>query len=198
MTPDRRTVLAGLPFWLFSPLGQVSPPRDLTPSGSLIAAARTQIGVTRYYDGSYQGLDYPGGDVPQSTGVCSDVVIRAYREAFQLDLQKEIHEDMAANFSAYPDRWGLTRPDRNIDHRRVPNIETWLRRQGAELDPAGWQKGDLVTMRVGSSQLPHIAIISDKTGWGGQPLGIHNIGRGTREEPVLGRFDKERRFRFMG
>src|SRR5688572_15365607 len=90
----------------------------------LVRAARQQIGVTTVYDGGYRTLAYPGGDVPRDRGVCTDVIVRAFRVARSVDLQKQLHEDMRANFGAYPSkrRWGLTRPDTNIDHRRVPNL----------------------------------------------------------------------------
>src|ERR1044071_1610156 len=87
---------------------------------SIIDGAIDQVGKTNSYDPSYQKLDYPNGDVPIETGVCSDVIVRAFRKA-NIDLQKEVHEDMKTNFSAYPTRWGLSGPDANIDHRRVPN-----------------------------------------------------------------------------
>ncbi len=164
----------------------------------LVRAARAQIGVTRIYDGAYVRLAYPGGDVDSSRGVCTDVIIRAYRDAFQFDFQKAVHEDMLAEFPAYPDIWGLTRPDRNIDHRRVPNLETFLSRHGEELEvPArarDWQPGDLYTMRLGN--LPHMAIISDRRTRSGRPYVIHNIGAGTAEDDIIGIYGNERRFRF--
>jgi len=160
----------------------------------LISAARQQIGVTTRYDGRYQALAYPGGDVPRNTGVCTDVIIRAYRDGMNIDLQAAVHNDMKAYFNQYPTLWGLTRPDRNIDHRRVPNLETWLNRQGAERIQRDWQAGDLVSMRLPKT-LPHIAIVSDRIGNDGLPLVIHNIGAGAVEESLLGRNNKERRFR---
>ena len=99
----------------------------------LIEAARKQIGVTLHYDPAYSGLAFPNGDVPRSRGVCTDVVIRAYRDAFGIDLQSLVNADMKANFAAYPKIWGLRRTDRNIDHRRVPNLQVFLKRQGAVL-----------------------------------------------------------------
>lgn len=167
----------------------------LPQSTRLISAARQQIGVTIDYDPAYVRLDYPMGDVPRESGVCVDVIVRAYRDALEFDFQTAIHEDMSSNFGVYPRRWGLSRPDRNIDHRRVPNVETWLARYGEELPADEWEPGDLLTCRVDQS-LPHIAIISDKTTAWGEPLVIHNIGLGTREERLIGRFDHERRFRF--
>ena len=139
---------------------------------------------------------YPGGDVPLSRGVCTDVVIRALR-ALGLDLQRAVHEDMKSHFSAYPKKWGLKRPDTNIDHRRVPNLCTFFTRCGWALpitdNPADYLPGDLVTCTVGGN-LPHIMIVSDMKNSQGEPLIIHNIGMGTQEEeglfvfPITGHF----------
>lgn len=167
-----------------------------TKAGRLIVQARTQIGVTTSYDGSYVRLDYPGGDVPRASGVCIDVIIRAYRDAFAFDFQEKIHQDMAANFGLYPKRWGLTRTDRNIDHRRVPNVETWLKRHGHELPATGWQPGDLLTCRVNGS-LPHIGILSSRKDRAGRWKAIHNIGLGTREDSRIWKYGDQRRFRFL-
>lgn len=161
----------------------------------LVSAARQQVGVTIDYDPAYVRLPYPGGDVPRETGVCIDVIVRAYRDAFGFDFQQAIHEDMNADFAAYPASWGLSRPDRNIDHRRVPNLETWLERNAIELPADTWEPGDILTCRVDSS-LPHVAIVSDRETQFGEPLVIHNIGLGAREERLIGRFAHERRFRF--
>lgn len=173
--------------------------RALPFAARLARAARQQIGVTRSYDPAYVRLAYPMGDVDRSTGVCTDVVIRAYRDAFEVDLQERVHEDMQAAFADYPKTWGLTRPDRNIDHRRVPNLERFFERKGAALPlPAtrdGWQPGDLYTMRLGG-RLPHIGIVSDRLTEAGHPYVIHNIGGGTQEEDILGLFEDERRFRY--
>ena len=183
-------------------LDAIDSPEAPKPSLShLVITARQQIGVTTAYDPAYISLDYPGGDFDRSRGVCTDVIIRAYRDALDFDLQKAIHEDMRDNFSAYPKIWGLSRPDKNIDHRRVPNIERFLKRGGFELPARDWQAGDLVTCRVGN--LPHIGIVSftnrpsTNIGAGGYPKVIHNIGRGTREESVIGLYNSERRFRFF-
>lgn len=149
--------------------------------------ARRQIGVTVEYDSAYVRLAYPGGDVPVERGVCTDVVIRALR-LLDFDLQKEVHEDMKRNFAAYPKHWGLKRPDKNIDHRRVPNLQTFFKRRGWGLpvteNPADYKPGDLVTSLVGGS-LPHIMIVSDRKSEDGTPLVIHNIGAGTDEEDSL-------------
>jgi len=155
---------------------------------ALIAAARRQVGVTLAYDPAYTALPYPGGDVPRAKGVCTDVVIRAYRDALGIDLQREVHEDMAGHFAAYPRRWGLSRPDRSIDHRRVPNLEAFWSRKAARLPiparAADWQPGDLFTMLI-DGRLPHVGIVSDRAAANGNPLVIHNIGAGAREEDSL-------------
>ena len=163
---------------------------------NLIQSARQQIGVTTLYDPAYVRLAYPGGDVPQDRGVCIDVVIRAYRKAFDFDFQEVIHDDMASHFGAYPKIWGLSRTDRNIDHRRVPNIETWLVRHGHEIHDTNWQPGDIMTCRVGGN-LPHMGIISDRKDRSGRYKAIHNIGLGTREDSRIWNYDRERRFRFL-
>lgn len=163
-----------------------------TPARSaarIVEAAHAQVGITIVYDPAYVSLDYPGGDVPPERGVCADVVIRALR-AIGLDLQKAVHEDMRAHFGAYPQRWGLARTDRSIDHRRVPNLETWFRRAGhalpATTDPADYRPGDLVSWRL-PGELPHIGVVSTRfaPGGGGRRLVVHNIGAGTRVEDVL-------------
>lgn len=165
----------------------------------LVRAARKQIGVTTGYDPAYVSLDYPGGDVPRESGVCTDVVIRAYRDAFDVDLQQLVHEDMMAAFGLYPKTWGLTRADRNIDHRRVPNLERYFQRQGYERDAPGtredWQAGDLITMRLGG-RMPHIAIFSGHDAVTGTAMYVHNIGGGTREDEMYADYEFPRRFRF--
>jgi uncharacterized protein len=153
----------------------------------LVVAARRQIGVTVVYDPAYVRLPYPGGDVPASRGVCTDVVIRAFR-AQGVDLQQRVHEDMRAHFAKYPQKWGLRRPDSNIDHRRVPNLQTWFSRQGwsqaATRNAADYRAGDLVTWML-PGNLPHIGIVSDRKSLTGTPLIIHNIGNGAREDNIL-------------
>ena len=193
MNTNRRTVLNSL--FALPLLPSIRALSD-TKAGRLIVQARTQIGVTTSYDGAYVRLDYPGGDVSRATGVCIDVIIRAYRDAFAFDFQEKIHEDMAANFRLYPTRWGLTRTDRNIDHRRVPNVETWLKRYGHELPVSDWQPGDLLTCRVNGS-LPHIGILSSRKDRLGRWKAIHNIGLGTREDSRIWNYGHQRRFRFL-
>ena len=166
---------------------------------ALVSDARSQVGVTLSYDPLYRQLDYPGGDVPLRTGVCTDVVIRALREQ-GLDLQKSVHEDMRAHFALYPKNWGLKRTDRNIDHRRVPNLMTWFKRQGMALKvsdkPADYQAGDIVTWDLGRG-LTHIGIVSDRSSPAGVPLVLHNIGRGTQEEDILFGFAITGHYRFV-
>lgn len=158
------------------------------PALKLVAAARSQIGTTLYYDSSYRTLAYPNGDVPADRGVCTDVVIRALRTSHGVDLQQRLHEEMRRHFSSYPPLWGLKRPDRNIDHRRVPNLQTFFTRRGWSLpisrNATDYQPGDLVTSLV-PPRLPHIMIVSDRKGPSGLPLVIHNIGAGTQEEDLL-------------
>ena len=161
-----------------------------------------QIGVTTIYDPAYVKLDYPGGDVPRDRGVCTDVVVRAYRDGLGLDLQRLVHEDMKRNFSAYPQNWGLPGPDANIDHRRVPNLTTFFRRKGADLGPAtgagDFLPGDLVSQLL-PGNLAHIVIVSDVMSEdGAAPLVIHNIGAGARRENTLFSFDITGRYRFAG
>jgi len=159
-----------------------------TGAQRLVAAARRQVGVTLTYDPAYSVLAFPGGDVDRSKGVCTDVLIRAYRDAMGADLQALVNADMRANFGAYPKNWGLRRPDRNIDHRRVPNLAAYWKRQGAALpvtaEAADWRPGDVFTSLIGG-RLPHTGIVSDRKTAAGVPLVIHNIGAGAREEDAL-------------
>lgn len=176
-----------LPSSLISP-----PPAELatTPWAlKLINAAEAQVGVTTIYDGAYQRLDYPGGDIPRIRGVCTDVIVRAFRDAHGYDLQKAVHQDMKRAFGAYPKNWGLKRPDRNIDHRRVPNLRRFFTRKGAALPPptadSDFRPGDLVTWMLGPG-LPHIGIVSNRLQPGtNRPLIIHNVGAGARIEDFL-------------
>lgn len=188
MTVDRRTlILTGL-------CGLALPAAAAPTAGQRLArAARAQVGVTREYDSAYRKLAYPGGDAPRVTGVCADVIVRAARDALGLDLQSLVHRDMARAFDAYPSarRWGLKRPDANIDHRRVLNLEVFFRRAGAQL----WRTEDY---RIGSSfpvelrpgdilswalihQAPHIGMVVEG---GALPRIVHNIGGGAKEEPL--------------
>ena len=141
------------------------------------------------YDPSYVQIAYPNGDVPANKGVCTDVVIRAYRK-LGIDLQKEVHEDMKANFDKYPKNWGLSRPDRNIDHRRVPNLMTFFSKFGTirkiSQNPSDYQPGDIVCWDLNGRGLTHIGIVSRKKSRDGERyLMIHNIGGGQVLEDCL-------------
>lgn len=166
----------------------------------LVAAAKTQIGVTVQYNGSYEKLAYPGGDVPIERGVCTDVLIRAYRK-LGIDLQKLVHEDMSRAWSAYPKLWQLKGTDRNIDHRRVPNLQTYFTRHGTALAPSSkagdYLPGDIVTWTV-PPRLPHIGIVSVEKTAAGVPLVIHNIGAGTQLEDTLFAFPITGHYRYTG
>ncbi len=152
------------------------------------AIDRTAHQIT--YDGSYHSIPYPNGDVPSNTGVCTDVVIRSYRK-IGIDLQRLVHEDMIKNFSKYPSQriWGLTEPDSNIDHRRVPNLQVFFSRHGAILKisdrPESYLPGDLVTWML-PGNLPHIGIVTNKySPISRNPMIVHNIGRGPELEDML-------------
>lgn len=157
------------------------------PAPCIVEAARKQIGVTVSYDSGYARIAYPGGDVPVNRGVCTDVLIRAYRNCGS-DLQMLVHEDMVKAWAAYPKLWNLSAPDSNIDHRRVPNLAVFFTRHGKKLavgsDPKAYLPGDLVTWKLPSG-VPHIGIVSDRLTENGTPLVIHNIGGGTREDDSL-------------
>lgn len=196
MNSARRALFALL-FWACPVVGLLAEPAP-SHTKKIIEAARSQIGVTTSYDPAYRSLDYPGGDVPAASGVCTDVVIRALRKSMDLDLQKQVHEDMKNNFSRYPRIWGLSRTDRNIDHRRVPNLQTFFTRKGWKAaipeKPGDYQPGDIVTCTV-PPNLPHIMIVSDRRTTEGRPLVIHNIGQGSREEDRLADFPITGRYR---
>ena len=153
------------------------------------------------YDPSYFPLDYPNGDVPPGKGVCTDVVVRAYRK-LGIDLQQRVHEDMKGHFSAYPPNWGLSRPDTNIDHRRVPNLMTFFGRHGETLalsrDPADYRAGDIVCWDLGGGTT-HIGILAiGRSGDGTRPLVIHNIGAGQVLEDMLFRSTIIGHYRYPG
>jgi uncharacterized protein len=165
------------------------------PVAALVAAARDQVGRTLIYDPRYEKLAYPMGDVPIERGVCTDVVIRAFR-GLGIDLQALVYEDMKQNFKAYPQSWGLARPDANIDHRRVPNLATFFARRGLSLDATDYRAGDIVTWML-PGNLPHIGIVSDRIAPSGRPLIIHNIGAGAREEDMLTAYPITGHFRWF-
>jgi hypothetical protein len=169
----------------------------------LVVAAIERTHHTVKYDPVYVKIPYPGGDVPAGTGVCSDEVIRAYR-AVGVDLQKEVHEDMQQNFSAYPHslKWLAWRPDANIDHRRVPNLMVFFSRKGETLKITNraedYAPGDLVTWDLGGN-VPHIGIVVDQKSEGsGRYMLVHNIGRGPRMEDVLFNWKITGHYRYFG
>lgn len=153
-----------------------------------LASAIEQTKITTGYDPAYVAIDYPGGDVPPETGVCSDVIVRAFRRA-GIDLQKEVHEDMNVAWAEYPRRWENARPDSNIDHRRVLNLMTFLQRKGKAqpitANRPDYLPGDIVAWDLGGG-VPHIGIVSNLAPESTRNfLIIHNIGAGTRAEDVL-------------
>ena len=164
----------------------------------LVAAARQQVGVTLRYDPAYQSIPFPGGDVPMDRGVCTDVVVRAYR-GVGIDLQVVVNQDMRKAFSAYPRAWGLAKPDPNIDHRRVLNLRVFFTRHGQSLPislvASDYRPGDIVTWRLSDGR-PHIGLVSDKV-HNGKPLIVHNIGMGAQEEDILFTFTVTGHYRYM-
>lgn len=154
----------------------------------LVKAARERTHRPEIYDGSYRRVAYPMGDAPDDRGVCTDLIVRAYR-SLKVDLQVLIHEDMTRHFAKYPKTWNMRHPDRNINHRRVPNMQIFLVRVGAALpvsqNPQDYSAGDLVTWML-PGNLPHIGIVSDRLVYGTRrPKIIHNIGAGPVEDDIL-------------
>ncbi|MGB9334025.1 MAG: DUF1287 domain-containing protein [Candidatus Acidiferrales bacterium] len=169
----------------------------------LIAAATDRTNSSVRYDGSYVKIPYPNGDVPADTGVCSDEIIRIYR-VVGIDLQKEVHEDMLQNFDEYPRpaKWGHSRPDANIDHRRVPNLMVFFTRKGESLPisdrPEDYAPGDLVTWDLGGD-VPHIGIVVDRLAASShRHLIVHNIGEGPKMEDVLFAWKITGHYRYFG
>ncbi len=187
-TPMTKTVIIILLLLIscVSASGQTSFGERLADSALVLTRQNVQ------YDPSYFQIDYPNGDIPADKGVCTDVVIRAYRKA-GVDLQKEVHEDMTAHFKEYPKNWGLEAPDKNIDHRRVPNLMTFFKRHGTvkkiTQEPNNYEPGDIVCWNLGG-RITHIGIVSGiKSNDGQRYLIIHNIGAGQVAEDIL--FDYE-------
>ncbi len=155
----------------------------------LLESANEQLNLTKSYDPNYTVITYPNGDVPIEKGVCTDVVIRAFRNA-GVDLQKEVHEDMTANFAAYPAKWNLKSPDANIDHRRVPNLQTFFSRRGKSLpitqNNADYQPGDVVAWNLDGKGMTHIGLVSNIWNEDTRRYSIiHNIGGGVVEEDAV-------------
>ena len=176
-----------------------------TPSSQatqLVEAAIERTTHTVRYDGRYVAIDYPNGDVPPNIGVCTDVIIRSYRK-LNIDLQRLVHEDMKQHFDLYPSRtiWGLTKTDRNIDHRRVPNLQVFFSRFGKALpistQQGDYQPGDLVTWML-PGNLPHIGIVTDRIhGQSGNPLIVHNIGAGPQLQDMLFSYPITGHYRYL-
>lgn len=153
-------------------------------SDAALALTRQQV----VYDPSYFSIPYPNGDVPAGKGVCTDVIIRSYR-SLGIDLQQRVHEDMKSHFHLYPKNWGLSRPDPNIDHRRVPNLQAYFTRHGTSLpvsrEADSYRTGDIVTWDLGRG-IGHIGIVvHQRTRDGNRPLLVHNIGAGQVLEDCL-------------
>ena len=174
----------------------------------LVAAAIERAKHKVIYDGRYIQLDYPNGDVPKGIGVCTDVIIRSYR-ALGIDLQKEVHEDMEKHFDLYPKIWGLKTPDTNIDHRRVPNLQTFFSRHGRSLPISkiinNYKPGDIVTWNIanfwhkffkGKNNVPHIGIVINEKSKNGIPMIIHNEGYGVKKEDMLFKYKITGHYRY--
>jgi uncharacterized protein len=193
---------------LILPPTQAQKPPLISPSHQqflqkLVDAAIERTHHAVRYDSAYVRIPYPNGDVPSGTGVCTDEIIRSFR-AVGIDLQKEVHEDMLHNFSAYPNqrRWLLAHADTNIDHRRVPNLMTFFARKGEQLPVSerteDYSPGDLVTWDLGGN-VPHIGIVVDrKSARTGRYLIVHNIGRGPQMEDVLFNWRITGHYRYFG
>jgi uncharacterized protein YijF (DUF1287 family) len=177
-------VLSGILFFLL--LSTFSAQTSFSEKLATAAIELTNQKVT--YDPTYFSIPYPNGDVPSDKGVCTDVIIRGYR-ALGIDLQRKVHEDMRTSFDKYPKNWGLTRPDRNIDHRRVPNLMTFFERHGTSIEvssnPGNYLPGDVVCWRLPGG-LYHIGfVVNQKSRDGKRPMIVHNIGAGQVLEDVL-------------
>ncbi|MEZ5451807.1 MAG: DUF1287 domain-containing protein [Thiothrix sp.] len=191
----RRFIAPPIPPTVVIPTPPVTPPEPppvLTPVPprhvqKMLESVQEQVKVTRSYDPKYVRLKYPNGDVPETTGVCADVIVRAFR-AQGVDLQQALHEDMRHNFSQYPKKWSMKNPDSNIDHRRVYNLMRFFERQGKALpitqNPADYLPGDVVAWDLGKGQA-HIGIVTQFNTADGRPLMAHNIAYGTNIEDAL-------------
>lgn len=178
-------------------------PEPKTFEEKLSEAAISIIDPSIDYDPAYFSIAYPNGDVPKNKGVCTDVIIRSYRK-LNIDLQKEVHEDMLQNFELYPNlkKWGMTKTDTNIDHRRVPNLEIFFERKGTELpvtqNPNDYKTGEIVTWMI-NDKLPHIGIITNKKSKDGKRnLIVHNVGNGQVLEDCLFEYKIVGHFKYKG
>jgi uncharacterized protein YijF (DUF1287 family) len=176
-------------------------PENVSPQlKQLVESAIEQTKFTTGYDPSYTAIDYPGGDVPIETGVCSDVIVRAFRKA-GIDLQKEVHEDMGQAWATYPRKWGASGRDANIDHRRVLNLTTYFERQNKALPVTNnredYLPGDIVSWKL-SDGVDHIGIVVNQ--WSDTGKGyliVHNIGAGARSEDVLFNWEITGHYRYF-
>ncbi len=186
---------AFLLLFLLAPSGLMA--QEPAPLPRLLQSAYARVGKTVSYDPAYTSIAFPGGDVPLDRGVCTDVIVRAYR-GIGVDLQFLVNKDMHAAFSAYPKLWGLSRPDANIDHRRVQNLAVFFKRHGKELpvssEARDYKPGDIVTWRLPDGR-PHIGLVSDRQA-GGMPLIVHNIGAGAEVEDTLFAFTISGHYRY--
>lgn len=168
----------------------------------LVAAALEQTQTAVVYDPTYFQIPYPNGDVPKDKGVCTDVIIRAYRK-LHIDLQKLVHEDMKKHFHLYPSVWGLKKTDTNIDHRRVPNLQVFFTRKGTKLpvtdNPEDYKPGDIVTWNLKQTgTLPHIGLVVGCSAENPNvPLIVHNIGQGVQCEDMLFSFQITGHYRYL-
>ena len=201
----RRTILTALVTLAFLPRSAWAGRSAIASepwAKKLIDAAKSQVGVTLSYDPNYRKISYPGGDVAREVGVCTDVIIRAYRDALSIDLQEQVHSDMKQNFASYPAIWGLAATDSNIDHRRVPNLRTFFKRKGAQKPAAqsafDYLPGDIVTQNL-PGNLAHIVLVSDELNSDqSRPLVIHNIGAGAKIEDTLLTYEITGHYRYEG
>ncbi len=187
-TSSVRNAVTASPVAVPSPTVKPLPANASPQLKQFLEAAIEQSKVTKGYDPAWVKIDYPNGDVPPETGVCSDVVVRAFRKA-GIDLQKEVHEDMQRAWAEYPKRWGARGTDTNIDHRRVLNLMTYLSRQRKSLavttDRVNYLPGDVVAWEL-TDGIEHIGIMTNLSSETSQNLLIvHNIGAGARIEDVL-------------
>ena len=188
--------------WVLLLVGVVSlPVLGSTLSQQLVDAALARTEHTVIYNGAYFALDYPNGDVPEHFGVCTDVLIRSYR-ALGIDLQVQVHEDMKQHFAQYPSKRirGLSRTDRNIDHRRVPNLQVFFTRHGESVavsdSASSYLPGDIVTWML-PGNLPHIGIVSDQYTAAGVPKIVHNIGLGPQLNDMLFSYQITGHYRYL-
>lgn len=173
-----------------------------TPAEKIVNGAKQEVINRVRYNAAYVSIPYPNGDVPSDRGACTDVVVRALR-AVGYDLQKLVHEDMKQNFRLYPKKWGLTKPDPNIDHRRVPNLMVFFCRFGKELpkgttgrDVESWKPGDIVCWDLNGNGLTHIGIVSNEKSRNGRYLILHNIGPYASQQDCLDKWQVIGHFRY--